>query len=121
MKYGAPQIIDIRPRPEALTYHPFTDTMFRSARGKIAAIKLWRDMHRVAPVAFNEAGEAVVPSLLSAKKVVETVKSIIENRGPFTGEALCVTCRVSEDYNIFSTLDGDGVDGYDTLTRKQRG
>jgi len=106
MKYGAPQIIDIR-GDRALTYHPFTATMWLHARGKISAIKLWRDMHRVAPVAFGEDGKPVVPSLAASKKVVETVASLIENRGTTTclDTALCVTCRVSEDYNVFSTLD----------------
>jgi hypothetical protein len=121
MDYDAPQIIDIRPRPEPLTYHAFTDTMWRGSKGKIAAIKLWRDMHRVAPVAFGKDGKPVVPSLLSAKKVVETVRSILRDRDLYQSGVVCVTCRVSEDYNVFSTLDGDDVDGYDTLTRKQRG
>ena len=64
------KVIDIRPRDE-LTYYPFTDTMWNSTRGKIAAIKVWREFHKLAPVAWDKHGAPVVPSLRSAKTVVE--------------------------------------------------
>ena len=116
------KVIDIRPRDE-LTYYPFTDTMWNSTRGKIAAIKVWREFHKLAPLAWDKHGAPVVPSLRSAKTVVEEAARSLRDRrqDPNDYSTVSVTCRVSEDYNIFSVLDGDGVRGYDTLTRKQRG
>ena len=54
------KVIDIRPRNE-LTYYPFTDTMWNSTRGKIAAIKVWREFHKLAPLAWDKHGGPVVP------------------------------------------------------------
>jgi len=96
-------VIDIKPRPEDLTYYPFTDTMWRCTRHKINAIKIWREMHKLAPLAHDMNCKPVVPSLRSAKKVVEEMQKTLSAQGQYEQKRVGITCRVSEDYETNET------------------
>ena len=117
-----PTIIDIRNNETPVTYHPFTDTMLRCVgrNNKIACIKLWREFHRLAPVAWDKNGSPVVPGLRSAMKVVETAMREMDKQDEgYDAYSIAITCRVNEDYNVYSVLDNDGQKQYNTLTRKE--
>ena len=68
-----PTIVEIRNTAPPVTYVPFTDTMLRCVgrNNKIACVKLWREVNRVSPVAWDKNGKPAIPGLRSAKKVVE--------------------------------------------------
>jgi hypothetical protein len=76
------------------TYHPFTTQMWRSCTGKIAAIKLWRELHKVIPVEHDKNGHSIVPSLSTCKRIVEAAKDAVESGIHDAG----FTCRVQHDY-----------------------
>ena len=117
-----PTIIEIRNTAPPVTYRPFTDTMLRCVgrNNKIACVKLWREVNRVSPVAWDKNGKPVIPGLRSAKKVVEAAMREWDaqeewgNRNSFS-----FTCRVNEDYNVYSVLDNEGETEYNTITRKE--
>ena len=104
-----------------VTYHPFPSTMLRCiGNDKINCIKLWREFHRLSPVAFDKDGRPVIPGLRSAKKVVETVmREVAQSEEWAQPVSVAITCRVNEDYNVYSTLDSKGETEYNTLTRKE--
>ena len=116
-----PTIIEIRNEAPPVTYLPFTDTMLRCVgrNNKIACIKLWREINRVSPVAWDKNGNGVVPGLRSAKKVVEAAMYAMDEQGDFMGAPIAITCRVNEDYNVYSVLDNEGETEYNTITRKE--
>ena len=101
-----PTIIEIRNEAPPVTYHPFTSTMLKCiGNNKINCIKIWREFHRLSPVAFDKNGKAVIPGLRSAKKVVEAVMREWDAR---RARYQAHTCRVNEDYNIYTVLDNEG-------------
>ena len=116
-----PTIIEIRNEAPPVTYHPFTSTMLKCVgNNKINCIKIWREFHRLSPVAFDKNGKAVIPGLRSAKKVVEAVMREVEECEEWAQPAtIAITCRVNEDYNIYTVLDNEGETEYNTLTRKE--
>jgi hypothetical protein len=114
-------VIEIRNEETPVTYHPFTSTMLRCiGKNKINCIKVWREFHRLSPVAFDKDGRPVIPGLRSAKKVVETVmREVAQSEEWAQPVSVAITCRVNEDYNVYSTLDSKGETEYNTLTRKE--
>ncbi len=116
-----PTIIDIRNDAPPVTYLPFTDTMLRCVgrNNKIAAIKLWREFNRISPVAWDKNGKGVIPGLRSAKKVVEAAMREMDEQDDYAVYSFAYTCRVNEDYNVYSVLDNEGETEYNTITRKE--
>ncbi len=117
-----PTIIEIRNTAPPVTYRPFTDTMLRCVgrNNKIACVKLWREVNRVSPVAWDKNGKGVIPGLRSAKKVVEAVMREVEECEEWAQPvSVAITCRVNEDYNVYSVLDNEGETEYNTITRKE--
>jgi hypothetical protein len=71
-------------------------------------------------VAFDKDGRPVIPGLRSAKKVVETVmREVAQSEEWAQPVSVAITCRVNEDYNVYSVLDSKGETEYNTLTRKE--
>ena len=116
-----PTVIEIRNEAPPVTYLPFTDTMLRCVgrNNKIACIKLWREINRVSPVAWDKNGKGVIPGLRSAKKVVEAAMREMDEQDDFAAYSFAYTCRVNEDYNVYSVLDNEGETEYNTITRKE--
>jgi len=117
-----PTIVEIRNTAPPVTYVPFTDTMLRCVgrNNKIACVKLWREVNRVSPVAWDKNGKPAIPGLRSAKKVVEAVMREVEECEEWAQPvSIAITCRVNEDYNIYTVLDNEGETEYNTITRKE--
>ena len=116
-----PTIIEIRNTHPPVTYRPFTDTMLRCVgrNNKIACVKLWREVNRGCPVAWDKNGNPAIPGLRSAKKVVEAAMREWDAQEDYVRTSFSYTCRVNEDYNVYSVLDNEGETEYNTITRKE--
>ena len=90
-------IIELGYRDDTL-YHPFTTDMWRQCNGKIAAIKLWRAIHKAIPVGWDDEGQPVYPSRKASKRIVELAERAVKaNPGPTWRDPEGWTCRVIED------------------------
>ena len=91
-------IIELGHRDDTL-YHPFTLAMWWETKHKIAAIKLWRAIHKAIPVGWDDEGQPVHPSLKASKRIVECAERAAKTAeyGVAWADTEGWTCRVIED------------------------